>query len=48
LADRLRSIGHTFFVATPAQGSFRIGWVWLSPARSSSVLVVTTRAGYLS
>jgi hypothetical protein len=32
LADRLRPIGHTFFVATPAQGSFRIGWVWLSPA----------------
>lgn len=30
--DRLRPIGYTFFVATPAHESFRIGWVWLSPA----------------
>ena len=35
LADRLRPIGHTFFVATPAHGSVRIGWVWLSPAPES-------------
>ena len=32
LADHLRPIGHTVFVATPAHGSFRIGWIWLSPA----------------
>ena len=32
LADRLRQIGHTFFVATPAHENLRIGWIWLSPA----------------
>jgi len=32
LADRLRSVGHTFFVATPAHENVRIGWIWLSPA----------------
>lgn len=29
--DRLRPLGHEFFVARSAHGSSLVGWVWLSP-----------------
>src|SRR5687767_13373818 len=44
-ADRLRSAGHDFLVATSAPLDVRVGWVWLSPAPASTG---TGRARWLS